>query len=106
VIAAAATAAADVVLAPTRDGGFGLIRMRPHRPDVFAGIRWSTGSVLAQTVAASRAAGLTVVLLDPVADVDTVDDLARVDLVRAQATSAVLSGADMVAPTRPPAPGR
>jgi len=105
-IAAAAGAAADVVLAPTRDGGFGLIRMRRHRPEIFAGIRWSTGSVLDQTVAASRAAGLSVALLDPVADVDTVDDLAAIDLSRACATRAVLAGADVVAPTRPPAAGR
>ncbi len=90
-IAAAAGARADVVLAPTRDGGFGLIRMRRERPEVFAGIRWSTGSVLRQLVAASRAAGLSVELLDPVADVDTVADLAGLDLTRARATSAVLA---------------
>jgi uncharacterized protein len=89
-IATATTADADVVLAPSHDGGFGLIRMRRHHPAVFEGIRWSTGSVLGQIVAASRAAGLTVELLDPVADVDTVDDLAGLDLSRARATSAVL----------------
>lgn len=105
-IAAAAAAAADVVLAPTRDGGFGLIRMRRHRPEIFAGIRWSTGSVLDQTIAASRAAGLTVALLDPVTDVDTVDDLAGIDLSRARATRAVLAGADVGPPTRPATSGR
>lgn len=89
-IAAAAAAAADVVLAPSSDGGFGLIRMRSHRPQVFAGIRWSTGEVLGQTVAASRAAGLSVALLDPVADIDTVEDLAGLDLTHARATRAVL----------------
>ena len=103
-ILAAAAAPADVVLAPTRDGGFGLIRMRPHRPAVFAGIRWSTGSVLDQIIAACRAAGLTVALLDPVADVDTVDDLAAIDLSCARATRAVL--ADVGRPTRPAVPGR
>ena len=65
--------------------------MRRERPAVFAGIRWSTGSVLRQMVAASRAAGLSVELLDPVADVDTVADLAEIDLTRARATSAVLA---------------
>jgi uncharacterized protein len=103
-ILAAAAAPADVALGPTRDGGFGLIRMRPHRPGIFAGIRWSTGSVLDETVAACRAAGLTVSLLDPVADVDTVDDLAAIDLSRARATRAVL--ADVGRPTRPAGPGR
>ena len=104
VIRAAAADPADVVLGPTRDGGFGLIRMRPHRPGIFAGIPWSTGSVLESTVAACRAAGLTVALLEPVADVDTVDDLAAIDLTRARATRAVL--ADVGRPTRPAGSGR
>jgi hypothetical protein len=90
-IAAAAGSTADIVLAPTRDGGFGLIRMRRERPSLFDGIRWSTGSVLQQVVAAGRAAGLTVELLEPVADVDTVSDLAGVDLSLAPATGAVLA---------------
>ena len=105
-ITAAASAGADVVLGPTRDGGFGLIRMRCVRPEIFDGIRWSTGSVLDQTVAASRAAGLSVALLDPVADVDTVDDLAAIDLTHARATRAVLAAADVGPATRPAAPWR
>ena len=92
-IAAAANADADLVLAPSRDGGFALIRMRLHRPSVFADIHWSTGRVLDQTVAAGRAAGLTVALLDPVADVDTIADLEGLDLSCAPATRLVLEGA-------------
>jgi glycosyltransferase A (GT-A) superfamily protein (DUF2064 family) len=105
-IVAAASSPADVVLGPTRDGGFGLIRMRRPRPEIFAGIRWSTGSVLDQTVAACRAAGLTVALLGAIADVDTVDDLGSVDLSRARATRAVLANADVGPPTRPAGAGR
>jgi len=89
-IASAAASAADVVMAPSHDGGFGLIAVRAHRPSLFDGISWSTGSVLRQMVAAARAAGLTVELLDPVADVDTVADLASLDLGAARATRAVL----------------
>jgi glycosyltransferase A (GT-A) superfamily protein (DUF2064 family) len=92
-IAAAATADADLVLAPSRDGGFALIRMRAHRPAVFADIDWSTGRVLGQIVAAGRAAGLTVALLDPVADVDTIADLDGLDLSCAPATRLVLEAA-------------
>jgi glycosyltransferase A (GT-A) superfamily protein (DUF2064 family) len=92
-IAAAATADADLVLAPSRDGGFALIRMRLHRPAVFADIHWSTGRVLDQTVAAGRAAGLTVALLDPVADVDTIADLDGLDLSCAPATRLLLETA-------------
>jgi glycosyltransferase A (GT-A) superfamily protein (DUF2064 family) len=92
-IAAAANTDADLVLAPSHDGGFALIRMRLHRPAVFADIHWSTGRVLDQTVAAGRAAGLTVALLDPVADVDTIADLDGLDLSCAPATRLVLEAA-------------
>ncbi|MDX6544662.1 MAG: uncharacterized protein QOG02_436 [Gaiellales bacterium] len=103
-IATAAMADADIVLAPSRDGGFTLIRMRRQRPAVFDGIRWSTGSVLSQMLAASRAAGLTVQLLDPVPDVDTVDDLAALDLTHAHATRAVLCDPAVTWPLHPSTP--
>ncbi|HEY3764279.1 MAG TPA: DUF2064 domain-containing protein [Gaiellales bacterium] len=89
-IAMALSASADVVIAPSGDGGFGLIRMPRYTPAVFAGMTWSTGSVLAELTGACRAVGLTVDLLEPVADVDTVADLARIDLDHAPATRAVL----------------
>jgi glycosyltransferase A (GT-A) superfamily protein (DUF2064 family) len=94
-IAEALAATADVVLAPSHDGGFGLIRMRGDADVLFAGIVWSTGSVLDQTVAAASAAGLGVRLLEPVADVDTVADLAGLDLSRAAATRALLGAVDL-----------
>jgi glycosyltransferase A (GT-A) superfamily protein (DUF2064 family) len=92
-IAAALEARAELVLAPSHDGGFGLIRLRGDPAVLFAGIAWSTGSVLDQTVAAARAAGLGVELLDPVPDVDTVADLAGLDLSAAAATRALLGSA-------------
>jgi uncharacterized protein len=101
-IAAAAAGDADIVLAPSRDGGFSLIRMRSHHPEVFDGIRWSVGSVLDQIIAASRVAGLTVELLDPVADVDTVADLADLDLSHARATRAVLCDPSLTWPAGMP----
>jgi len=92
-IAAALAAAAELVLAPSHDGGFGLIRLRGDANTLFAGIAWSTGSVLDQTVAAAAALGLAVELLEPVPDVDTVADLAELDRSRAAATRAVLGAA-------------
>ena len=92
-IAAALASTADLVLAPSHDGGFGLIRLRGDAAALFAGIAWSTGSVLDQTVAAAEALGLAVELLEPVPDVDTVADLAGLDLSRAAATRAVLGSA-------------
>jgi len=92
-IAAALAATAELVLAPSHDGGFGLIRLRGDADALFAGIAWSTGSVLDQTVAAAEALGLAVELLEPVPDVDTVADLAALDLSRVAATRAVLGSA-------------
>jgi hypothetical protein len=92
-IATALAAAAELVLAPSHDGGFGLIRLRGDAAALFAGVAWSTGTVLDQTVAAARALGLAVELLEPVPDVDTVADLAGLDLSRAAATRAVLDSA-------------
>jgi glycosyltransferase A (GT-A) superfamily protein (DUF2064 family) len=105
-IAAALAATEELVLAPSHDGGFGLIRFRGNADALFAGIVWSTGSVLDQTVAAARAAGLRARLLEPVADVDTVADLAVLDLSRAAATRAVLEPAGLAGwdPAHAPAP--
>src|SRR6185437_6328462 len=89
-IAAALASSAELVLAPSHDGGFGLIRLRGDAAALFAGIAWSTGSVLDQTVAAAGALGLAMELLDPVPDVDTVADLAGLELPRVAATRAVL----------------
>ena len=89
-IAAALASTADLVLAPSHDGGFGLIRLRGDAAALFAGIAWSTGSVLDQTVAAAEALGLAVELLEPVPDVDTGADLVGLDMSRVAATRAVL----------------
>ncbi len=69
----------DLVLGPARDGGYYLIGLRRealHRR-LFEGIRWSTSSVLAATVAHADQLGLSVRQLPVEGDVDTVADLAR-----------------------------
>ena len=64
----------DLVLGPARDGGYYLIGLtRPH-PELFRGMKWSTERVLAQTL--ERARGLSLVLLEELADVDRPEDLA------------------------------
>jgi len=108
VIAAAAASTADLVLAPSLDGGYCLIRMRRFDATVFTGVEWSTPAVLEQTIAAARSAGLGMELLDPVADVDTAADLLDVDLARAPATAAALADPEVApfVPRRHPAPVR
>jgi rSAM/selenodomain-associated transferase 1 len=63
----------DVVLGPARDGGYYLLALSRPRPGLFRGIAWGTSSVLAATV--KKATGLAVRLLEPLTDIDTLEDL-------------------------------
>ena len=65
---------AALVLGPARDGGYYLIASTAV-PPVFDRIDWGSPRVLEQTIAAARNAGLRVHLLDPLADIDSVEDL-------------------------------
>jgi uncharacterized protein len=66
----------DLVLGPSRDGGYWLIGCRAPVP-VFEGIEWGTGRVLAQTLEAAAACRLSATLLEPLQDIDTGEDLRR-----------------------------
>ena len=68
-------AEADVVLAPTEDGGYCLIAMNAPQARLFEGIPWGTEQVLAATLAAAGA--LAVRLLPALWDVDDGTDLVR-----------------------------
>ena len=68
---------ADVVLGPSEDGGYYLIGLKEARPELFRDIQWSSERVTAQTLARAAAIGLGVALLPPWYDVDTGDDLDR-----------------------------
>jgi len=65
----------DVVLGPTIDGGYYLIGVRAPVPELFQGIAWSTAGVLEETKKTAAAKGLSVALLPPCRDLDTVEDL-------------------------------
>lgn len=84
--ALAALDTADVVLGPSRDGGYYLMALRGwsgSHPSLFAGIGWSTESVLAETAARARGLGLRVTFLELETDIDTAGDLdgpAKADL--------------------------
>jgi rSAM/selenodomain-associated transferase 1 len=72
-------AEADVVLGPTRDGGYYLIGMKQPHPDLLRRVQMSTPHVLADTLALAEAANLNVALLPPWYDVDTIADLHELD---------------------------
>ncbi|MBE9156587.1 TIGR04282 family arsenosugar biosynthesis glycosyltransferase [Nodosilinea sp. LEGE 06152] len=65
----------DVVLGPATDGGYYLIGLRQLEPALFKAIAWGTDQVLAQTLTAAKAQGLTVKLLPPLTDIDRPEDL-------------------------------
>ncbi len=71
----------DVVFGPAIDGGYYLVGLRgPWRSpyaDVFDGIPWSTDAVLSDSCRRASEAGLSVAVLDPREDVDTVEELVR-----------------------------
>ena len=64
----------DVVIGPSTDGGYWLMGLSRSR-DLFADIAWSTADVLPQTMDQCQQKELRVHLLDPLTDVDTVEDL-------------------------------
>lgn len=70
---------ADVVLGPTEDGGYYLIGVRAPHAVLFEGVPWSTAAVLEVTLRRAEAAGLRTVCLPAWFDVDTPDDLRRLD---------------------------
>lgn len=68
----------DAVFAPALDGGYCLVASRRGRFNsiIFHGIPWSTSRVLALTVAACTAHGVSYRLLEPRLDIDTMEDVA------------------------------
>ena len=64
----------DLVIGPSRDGGYWLIGLnRPAR--LFDGIEWGTRAVIDQTLALANAQGLRVKELDYLTDIDTEKEL-------------------------------
>lgn len=70
-------AGADVVLGPSRDGGYYLIALAADalRPELFLGIPWSTPEVLARTEERAADLGLGAERIEEGYDVDTPQDL-------------------------------
>jgi uncharacterized protein len=78
-IALAADRARDgaVVVGPSPDGGFYLLASSGPLDDVLGAVRWFGGETRRSLLAALHAAGRPVVLLEPLADLDTPADLER-----------------------------
>ena len=74
----------DVVIGPSLDGGYYLIgfKDKTFSARAFEGIHWSTESVFEKTLKVLKQEGLTVHTLQPLRDIDTVEDLRIRDLQR------------------------
>lgn len=70
-----ALAAQDVVLGPAEDGGYYLIGLSEPQPALFEDVPWSTDAVFDVTARRASAEGLSVAVIDRLADVDRVADV-------------------------------
>lgn len=68
---------AEVVFAPTLDGGYYLVGMRRPVFDVFENIVWSRNDVLERSIHALTRIGIRYELLSTSYDIDAVDDIRR-----------------------------
>jgi rSAM/selenodomain-associated transferase 1 len=68
-----------VVLGPADDGGYYLIGMRTVHTELFEGIAWGTSSVLTDTLRIADRVGIEARLIRPAYDVDTIEDLRRLE---------------------------
>lgn len=70
---------ADVVIGPAADGGYYLLALDRPRDALFRDVPWSTDRVLRRTLRTASEHGLRSRLLDEAVDLDTADDLDRLD---------------------------
>jgi rSAM/selenodomain-associated transferase 1 len=69
----------DAIIIPAEDGGYVLIGTHVPQPGLFENIAWGSTDVAAQTRARAAKLGLLLRELAPLWDVDTEDDLARME---------------------------
>jgi rSAM/selenodomain-associated transferase 1 len=69
----------DLMLGPDLGGGYYLVGLRRPAPDLFLRVAMSTPGMLERTQAVARASGLSFALLPPWPDVDTPQDLERLE---------------------------
>ncbi len=67
----------DIVLGPADDGGYYLLGCIELHPALFANIKWSTPSVMDQTIEKIKEANLSYCLLEKLHDIDTAEDWNR-----------------------------
>ena len=71
----------DIVLGPSKDGGYYLLGMNKLYPDLFINQNWGTSTVLGKTLETIKTLGLNVTQLEELNDIDTIDDLLETDIL-------------------------
>jgi rSAM/selenodomain-associated transferase 1 len=69
----------DVVFGPAKDGGYYLVGIRKPIEELFEDIEWSTKDTLKQSIRIAESLGLTVAFTEVLSDIDTIDDVKRVE---------------------------
>lgn len=65
----------DMVVGPSKDGGYYLLGLKRYYPDLFSGIEWSSNQVLKSTIQKAVNLDLIVKKLPVLNDIDTIEDL-------------------------------
>ncbi len=77
IAAAKALAGAPAVIGPAEDGGYYLLGLNAPAPWLFNDMDWGTETVFEETMRRFAAHGITPAMLEPLADLDRPEDLAR-----------------------------
>lgn len=77
----------NVVIGPSDDGGYYLIGLRALHRELFDNMPWSTAAVAPETQKRATAKGLKIAWLPPWFDIDTAEDLRRLQTTLAQTTA-------------------
>ena len=64
----------DIVIGPAKDGGYYLIGMNKHRPELFKDIDWGNDTVLSSTLSIIKSIDCRHTLLKQLSDIDTLED--------------------------------
>lgn len=70
----------EVVIGPSKDGGYYLLGMSSFYPQLFENIKWSTPTVCEKTIAKVKSLDLSLQLMPKLNDIDTEQDLAQSDI--------------------------
>ncbi|HEY7165780.1 MAG TPA: TIGR04282 family arsenosugar biosynthesis glycosyltransferase [Candidatus Binatia bacterium] len=81
----------EVVLGPAMDGGYYLVGMNRLTEEIFSGIQWSRSDVLESTIRNLKSLNIRYKLVSSWYDVDTFDDLRRVEAEFAPVPAAAMN---------------